>query len=183
MFLQAFGISFTAVGAAEKQPEYRRVIQANHGSRLQHLYETLEDMLEENACTKHPDCEHCRIDAQGGISLALTGSPCNPFSRQRAKRFRDESVLKHLMTETTMSGVVGLFRKWEPRAAIMEQVRGFDMKTSQSDLETPVTKFLKIMAAQTWKHGGYWVAKLYLDATDWIQISRPRTAVTYCRDG
>ncbi|CAE7321324.1 unnamed protein product, partial [Symbiodinium sp. CCMP2592] len=167
----ALGIPFTAVAAAEKQPEYRRVIQANHGSRLQHLYETLEDMLEGRPCTKHADCEHCRIDAVGNISLALTGSPCNPFSKQRAKRFRDQSVQLHHMTETTMSGVVGLYRKWEPRAAIMEQVRGFDMKTSQADLE-----FLKTMASQTWKHGGYWVAKLLLDASDWIHISRPRTA-------
>ncbi|CAE7942569.1 unnamed protein product [Symbiodinium necroappetens] len=170
MFLQALGIPFTALAAAEKQPEYRRVIQANHGSRLQHLYETLEDMLEEKTCTKHPDCERCRVDSAGGISLALTGSPCNPFSKQRAKRFRDQSVQHHRMTETTMSGVVGLYLKWEPRAAIMEQVRGFDMQTSQADVTTPATKFLQIMAAQTWKHGGYWVAKLYLDSTDWIQI-------------
>ncbi|CAE7234966.1 unnamed protein product [Symbiodinium microadriaticum] len=176
MFLQALGIPFTALAAAEKQPEYRRVIQANHGSRLQHLYETLEDMLEEKTCTKHPDCERCRVDSAGGISLALTGSPCNPFSKQRAKRFRDQSVQHHRMTETTMSGVVGLYLKWEPRAAIMEQVRGFDMQTSQADVTTPATKFLQIMAAQTWKHGGYWVAKLYLDSTDWIQISRPSLA-------
>ena len=141
-FPQALGIPFTAVGAAEKQEEYRKVITANHGSRLQHLYETLEDMLQDRPCTLHGESHQCRSCPVSGVSLALTGSPCNPFSTQRRKRFHEQSVSEHSMTQTTMSEVVQLYKKWEPRAAIAEQVRGFDMRTSNKDPETPCSKQL-----------------------------------------
>ena len=77
-----------------------------------------------------------------GISLGITGSPCNPFSTARTKRFADGSVVEHSMTQTTMASVVGFYKQFEPRAGITEQVKGFGMKVSSAVSETPLNQFL-----------------------------------------
>ena len=141
LWAQALGIPFTVCAAAEKQREYRDVIMCNHARLVQHLFETLEDMVAGNVpCSLHHSAS-CGCATDMSVSLGITGSPCNPFSVARAKRFSDGSVKGHRMTETTMASVLSFYMKWEPKAGITEQVRGFDMKTSQNDLETPMHKF------------------------------------------
>ena len=142
---QALGIPFVVLGAAEKQPEYRSIIMRNHGKHLQHMFETIEDMLADQPCVLHPGQSSCRAlphgaDMADGVSLGITGSPCNPFSTARCKRFADDSVQQHSMTVTTMRCVVQFYTTWEPRAGITEQVTGFDMRTSASDPTTPCDK-------------------------------------------
>lgn len=81
--------------------------------------------------------------SEHGISLGITGSPCNPFSTARTKRFADGSVVEHSMTQTTMASVVGFYKKFEPRAGITEQVKGFGMKVSSTISQTPMEQFLR----------------------------------------
>ena len=38
-------------------------------------------------------------------------------------------------------------------------------------------RFLELMGRQQWRHGGYWVARMRLDASIWLKVSRPRTAL------
>ena len=75
---------------------------------------------------------------QHGVSLGVTGSPCNPFSTFRTKRFADGSVSAHSMTDTTMASVIRFYQKFEPRAGNTEQVKGFGMRTSSEDKTTPL---------------------------------------------
>ena len=77
-----------------------------------------------------------------GVSLGVTGSPCNPFSTARPKRFADGSVASHSMTRTTMASVLEFYQRFEPRAGITEQVKGFGMRTSSNTSETPLQQFL-----------------------------------------
>ena len=77
-----------------------------------------------------------------GVSLGVTGSPCNPFSTFRTKRFADGSVSAHAMTDTTMASVIQFYQKFEPRAGITEQVKGFGMRTSSEDKTSPLNLFL-----------------------------------------
>ena len=130
-------------GAAETNPKYQDFIRQNQGSRLQHMFGSLESMLQPGHCVLHRDGMNCCVNPrEDNISLGVTGSPCNPFSTQRTKRFADGSISSHAMSDTTMESVIGFYTKWEPHAGITEQVSGFCMRTSHSDPETPLQKSL-----------------------------------------
>ena len=148
---KALGIPFAIVGAAEKNPQYQKIIEANNTSSLRHLWGTLESMMDSQrhcggqggrpgqpgSCLRHPG-ESCAIPSS--ISLGVTGSPCNPYSRQRNKRFRDGDVASHSMHQTTVRDVIDFYKQYKPHAGITEQVQGFNMATSSSDKETPMQK-------------------------------------------
>ena len=38
----------------------------------------------------------------------------------------------------------------------------------------PKPRFKSLMSQQQWKHGGYWLCTLHLDAAIWLKLSRPR---------
>ncbi|CAE7208256.1 unnamed protein product, partial [Symbiodinium necroappetens] len=147
--LQALGIRFYCVGASESCSAYRDVIVANSGKKvtggkghIEHLYDSLESMLLEKTCVLHQaqvqGSGQCACSLRRGeVNLGVTGSPCNPFSLRRTKRFADGSVAAHSMSDTTFESVVGFYQRYEPRVGVSEQVLGFDMKTSSSDPTTP----------------------------------------------
>lgn len=55
------------------------------------------------------------------------GTPCDPFSEQRNKRYVNGSVKEHPLFAVTFRDAIGLLRKeCAPKAAILEQVMGFD---------------------------------------------------------
>ena len=112
----------------------------------------MEDMLKgQHGCVWHQGQQQpCAclgvveelVERGDGISLGVTGSPCNPFSTIRTKRFHDGSVVDHSMTLTTMDSVVQFYKKFEPRCGITEQVKGFGMRLSSSVSTTPLDMFL-----------------------------------------
>ena len=128
---EALGIPFNLLAVAEKDENYREIIKENNCRRSRVLLEkdihnSLEDLL---GSTPRPKL--------GQASLAVTGSPCNPFSTKRNKRFADGSIANHSMSGTTLTSTVIFYRTFEPEVGITEQVKGFDMRTSTSDAETP----------------------------------------------
>lgn len=129
------------MGAAEKDVRFQEVILENNKKRLSHLYPSIEAMLADEPCIlAHDGTQHgqqCKCCAGISPSLAMTGSPCNPYSTQRAKRFLDGSVANHPLATVTMTGVVEFYLKFEPKLGIMEQVKGFMKRTSHTDMETP----------------------------------------------
>ena len=122
-------------GVAEKNKNYQEVIKGNHAGHLQHVWGELGSMLKDMPCTLHD--AGCAVPVD--INLAVTGSPCNPFSTYRTKRFSDGAV-SHSMYKTTSEDVVTFYTKYEPHCGITEQVKGFGMATSSSDRETPMQK-------------------------------------------
>ena len=142
---EALGIPFEILGASEKNVQYQDFIKLNQGARLRHLFESVEAMLESDkssSCVLHPHgvCKAKGRDA--AISLGVTGSPCNPFSTVRTKRYQDGSVAGHSMVQTTMGSVIDFYRIYEPHAGITEQVEGFGKRMSHSDSRTPMALFL-----------------------------------------
>ena len=85
--------------------------------------------------------DHASCEIPCDIHLAVTGSPCNPFSTYRAKRFVDGAMC-HSMYKTTGEDVVSFYCKYEPHVSVTEQVKGFGMATSSSDEESPMEKLL-----------------------------------------
>ena len=143
---EALGIPFNIIGAAEKNLQYQEVIRANNPASLKHLWGTVESMLETEGgrcCLHSGETETlgpCIVPK--GASLGVTGSPCNPYSTQRAKRFAEGDVASHCMHNTTMEHVVSFYSRFEPNAGITEQVKGFNMVTGGADTETPMAKCL-----------------------------------------
>ena len=70
--------------------------------------------------------------------FALTGSPCHPFSRLRSNR--SGTVEQHHEYETTMSSLLDWVETFEPKAWVMEQVQGFDMKYDKDASDTPMRR-------------------------------------------
>ena len=131
-------------GVAEKNPHYQQVIKGNNPGHLEHMWGELGAMLTDKPCTLHAgSCSACHVPSE--INLGVTGSPCNPFSQYRTKRFSDGAVC-HSMYKTTSEDVVGFYTKYEPHCGITEQVKGFGMPTSQSDQETPMKKPLCVQS-------------------------------------
>ena len=139
---KALRIPFECLGAAEKNPAYREVIMNNNNHDvIHHLFESLEDMLD--------GFSKCSISSHAGLScakdlrfkdidLGVTGSPCNPYSTKRAKRFEDGNVAHHSMNDTTQSSVLRFYQIFEPKVGVTEQVQGFGMPVSTSTSTTPL---------------------------------------------
>lgn len=127
----------------------------DEGQQIDHLFSSLEDMLHfrgevHQRCALH-DFDLCQntscavVPSSKGsnISLGITGSPCNPYSTQRAgKRFSDGSVASHPLNDMTMEKVVDFYIQFEPNVGISEQVKGFDMRYSTSIETTPLQMLL-----------------------------------------
>lgn len=138
---QALRIPFKCLGASEKNPAYREVIMSNNHDVIHHLFGSLEDMLDSSST--------CSISIHGGlpcgrdlkvkdIDLGVTGSPCNPYSTKRAKRFENGNVAHHCMNDTTQSSVLRFYETFEPKVGVTEQVQGFGMPVSTSSPTTPL---------------------------------------------
>ena len=69
--------------------------------------------------------------------MLLAGSPCDPFSTQRSKRYQQGSVMEHDLCGVTMNVVTALFSKFEPDVGLLEQVTGFEKPIEANSQETP----------------------------------------------
>ena len=141
--MQALGIPFKCIGVSERNDDYCEVISLNNGEHIQHMFETLESMLQGEACKLHRTADRCVTGRLAGdsVSLGVSGSPCNPYSTQRAKRFADGSVANHVSHTTTVDSVITFYEKYEPNVGITEQVMGFGMWCSSSTEHTPMDLF------------------------------------------
>lgn len=142
---EALGIPFHCWGAAESNEKYRDMIMGNNN--VDHMYCSIEDMLHSVACSKHATATaraQCQCCPEGASPrLGVTGSPCNPYSVRRAKRFVDGSISEHSMNKTTMESVIQFYQTFEPHTGVTEQVAGFLKRTSDVDPESPCEKCLE----------------------------------------
>lgn len=136
---QELEIPFTCVSISEKSAAYQAFIEANFPDRIEHAYRTMADQICGEGCLKHVGSGR-RCGNQGqrqSPRLAVFGTPCDPFSKQRSKRWCDGSVKAHGDFATTFQDVYQLLEAEEPLITIMEQVDGFDMPFSSTDRQSP----------------------------------------------
>ena len=91
-----------------------------------------------NLCA--PGCCSESLLPRGATSMMITGSPCDPYSSQRCKRYLDGSVVGHQDFQTTFSSVVAALKKYEPVTSVFEQVMGFThpfVAGQPDDTDTP----------------------------------------------
>ena len=71
------------------------------------------------------------------MDVAVTGSPCNPFSVQRARRFCTGDVKSHASFDLTDDVLIKFYVAFEPKFGVSEQVLGFDLPLSTTEKTTP----------------------------------------------
>ena len=130
--VQVLGLPYVLQSISESDAAYRSMVKANHGKKLLKIFESVEDQL----------LYHSGLSATQVTDLLVTGSPCNPFSTMRCKRFENGDVVDHSKYGLTESVVTGLYRTLCPKVGVTEQVEGFDRPFSTSNPDTPLAKLL-----------------------------------------
>ena len=139
---QGLRIDFDILSASESNTEYQKFILANHSEHFKHLHETVEKQLKPTGpcviCAKNgTSCEDFSRQVQFQADIMVTGSPCDPFSVQRAKRFQCGAVKDHVAYRITMSSVIDMYCKYGPHVGVLEQVMGFTYPLDTTTDETP----------------------------------------------
>ena len=139
-------MDFQMLSISEINQEYRQLFMANmpHG-HVKHLFGSLEEQ-----CAGQSPCILCQQQGQQcsvrelceaeGVDLLIAGSPCDPFSKMRAKRFASGTLKKHVSYGLTMDAMVDSFLCHKPRIAVMEQVAGFTMTSETGASDTPYSR-------------------------------------------
>lgn len=142
--LKAIGTNFKILAASELNEDYRAFFLANHPGRFEHVYRSLDDQLQGETCILcHENGLQCTPTGRTPteeIHLLITGSPCDPFSVQRGKRWASGSVKDHSDFGTTMGGVIKAYSTYEPFVGILEQVLGFTMPFEAGGSSTPLSR-------------------------------------------
>lgn len=150
---EALGVDFTILSASEISKSYRDFCEANYPGRIDHFFESIEDQIR----TGKP-CATCSASLMGDVlacgpdevlrqrglevDILMTGSPCDPFSTQRNKRFANGGPTTHYLFDVTMQRVIDLYARYEPQRGIFEQVWGFCAPFEKGGKEVPKDRSL-----------------------------------------
>ena len=132
-------IPFKVSSASEKNAQYRAFVHANNAGLVKSMYNDIDEQVLA-ACRRKKSQGHGQDDP---TDFLLTGSPCNPFSIMRCKRYRSGNVVGHDDYGITQTSVLQMYKLFTPKVGISEQVPGFDRPTSSNDMVTPKEKFLE----------------------------------------
>lgn len=136
---QELKIPFQCISTSEVNEKYRSFAYVNHAESVTHWYATMKDQQEGKTCVAHTDGGGpCPVVAD--VQYMILGTPCNPFSVQRPKRFLDGSVREHSMYEQTFKDAFEHLRVFQPLTVTMEQTGGFDLPESKSVSTTPMQR-------------------------------------------
>jgi site-specific DNA-cytosine methylase len=138
---QALGIRVNTLSASDPNLKNKAVVDANLKSKPTHWFRTMEDQRQSKSCTNHPaalSCTACPVS----VDVGMCGTPCHPFSTQRATRFQPESVEGHRECEVALSQFLRWLETFEPAVQIFEQVVGFSLPFSNECRETPLDRLL-----------------------------------------
>ena len=123
------------MGASECNDSFRRVIMRN--VQTIHLHGTMQEQVAGKPCLFHRSAEACPMLQ---CDLVVMGPPCQPFSDQRAKRYRDGSAVQHPLASVTFRDAHNMIVQGGHRSLVMEQVAGFDKPESTHRGETPMKR-------------------------------------------
>ena len=130
MWAQELGVPYHCLSASEPVAEYRNF--ATHNGYDANRWH--ENMQEQNLAAGSAG------DQSPSPHWLCMGTPCNPFSVMRSKRFHAESINSHHLSKTTYTEVYESLRVHTPVTATMEQSFGFNRPTSSDDPVTPLDR-------------------------------------------
>ena len=127
---QALQLPYEIFSASDTNADYRAFVLDNHGDAVHSMYDSVETQL--SAAEGKPQGK--------AIRLLMAGSPCDPFSVMRGKRYQPGSVDTHGLTQVTMDSVLKAYQTFNPHMGILEQVEGFLKPISETDRSTPMDR-------------------------------------------
>jgi site-specific DNA-cytosine methylase len=130
------GLPYIVESASEPDTSCRSFMAANYN--ITHMHYNLESQNAGHKCLSHPEKASC--SPPQNCDFFIAGTPCPPFSRQRAKRFSHGSVKNHLAYGTTFTEFLDFLLIHEPRAGVFEQVLGFNLPEGPTDDGTPLLR-------------------------------------------
>jgi site-specific DNA-cytosine methylase len=173
--LQVFGVEFEVLGCSDPKLSSQSIIKDNWSHVVTHFHDTMAAQLAGEPCCLHPNSSGCNVTEHvKDVDVAIIGTSCRPFSKQRAKRFSDGSVKDHKDVSLTFEDLTNFIADNEPISLIAEQVEAFDRKESSKVDETPLQQLIAILSKIKWKKGGYLIRVFNMDAKFWMKLSRPR---------
>ena len=126
--MEELNLAFKCISASEPDKHKVAFLESNFPGQPLRMFKTLEDQLESDDCMLTPH-------------VAVWGTPCDPFSRQRCKRFSD-GAMAHVGFDTTFSELKRWLEVFNPAAGVMEQVEGFSMPLHTGTSVTPLSMLL-----------------------------------------
>lgn len=135
--MQELGIPYKLLSTSEPHEPFRQFASVNHDSC--HWHRTIGDQLKDAPCASHPQSVECKV-ADEGCHLLILGTPCNPFSTQRQKRFAPGSIMAHGLSTHTFDDAYQMLSKVKPVNCIFEQTEGFDKPFDTETTETPLQR-------------------------------------------
>lgn len=144
-------MDFVVISASEISPVCREWCSQNYPGRFQHFYDSIEaQLLGGSVCASCSEkvvsqlLGPCKpkgdLRPNSSVAILFTGSPCDPFSTQRSKRFVSGNVKDHSQFDVTMEKVIQLYVQYEPEKGVLEQVWGFTLPFAADDPETPKSR-------------------------------------------
>lgn len=128
---QLLGMHVKHISCSDLKPISKDFVMANF-SNIEHWHPSMREQLEGANCSIHADAAelgfHCGHDFDP--DLAICGTPCQPFSRQRLKRSAPPN--QHKGYSATMEYLVPWLQSFEPKACCAEQVEGFSLREDGS---------------------------------------------------
>lgn len=180
----ALGIPEDPTPCAEKGEECQSFLVECHRHRLHHLFTSMEGFCTESGVARGPCYHHGKmcVEDVGGRDCAIGGSPCQPFSKQRAGRWtRDEAL--HPLYQVTFGeigceggSILAALEMQQPLGGIIEQVVGFSA-CRKGQLLSPLDTLMRAVARIQKPGGGqlYTAMKVFkMDSNEWLDIARPR---------
>eukprot|EP00438_Fugacium_kawagutii_P030561 Skav222976 [mRNA] locus=scaffold2762:15098:16594:+ [translate_table: standard] len=131
------GIKLGAISCSDIKKESFAMVRENFEPT--HFHSTMQNQIKQVACWMHP-AHLCQFQTVDGPDLAVVGTPCQPFSRQRVKRSASGSVRAHSKFDTTFKDLIDWLSEFEPKTAVAEQVVGLHSPESSSERSTPMDR-------------------------------------------
>lgn len=103
---------------------------------VQHFFGSMFSQNEGEDCKFHEG--FCPPSSNNDV--AVLGTPCQPFSRQRSKRSIEGTVRSHSKYETTFSDMLDFLKCHQPRCAVAEQVEGLTIPEFSGSVDRPVER-------------------------------------------
>jgi hypothetical protein len=139
--VQALSIPFAMMSGSDPNLKCRDFVMMNNpGKAPTHWFDSRNAQTSCTCCSIHSFAANGCEAAPSEPDFSLAGSPCHPFSTQRADRHKAGSVAQHSEYETTMTDVINWLLKFNPKAHMSEQVFGFDLPADKNDPSTPMRR-------------------------------------------
>ena len=157
---EAFRVPFNLLSISDINPKFREFVVANFDD-IGCVYATMKAQAEERrplqiSCDSRltGDGRFTQTNFEDGVlggslperfgsppevDWAVFGTPCPPFSSQRAKRKAD-GTKAHYQHDITFRDSIEWLQHFEPKCGTVEQVVGFTKSESSSDGESPLER-------------------------------------------